>query len=65
MKAHSDMNYERQVARTKACVGYDGYIRHELTWESRGREEESTYRPSPSNFAPRAPGWSPADPVSW
>lgn len=64
-KQHNDLNYERQVARTHAVVGYDGFIRHELTWESRGKEQDSTFRPDPKNCAPRADGWKPAEPLSW
>mmetsp|Transcript_33196 Transcript_33196/g.63732 ORF Transcript_33196/g.63732 Transcript_33196/m.63732 type:complete len:115 (+) Transcript_33196:113-457(+) len=56
-KAWTDVSFERQVAKTKCVVGYDGWIDDARTWESRGKDSESTFRPNVKNMAPRPADW--------
>ena len=43
-----------------------GLIRDQFTWEARGNQADSTFRPSAKNVAPRPKeGWTPAAPKSY
>mmetsp|Transcript_22437 Transcript_22437/g.31190 ORF Transcript_22437/g.31190 Transcript_22437/m.31190 type:complete len:115 (-) Transcript_22437:312-656(-) len=56
-KSWSDVSFERQVAKTHCSVKYNGMIDDARTWESRGKEEDSTFRPNVKNLAPRPKNW--------
>jgi len=61
-KSWNDISFERQVSKTKSIVKHDGLIDDARTWESRGKEADSSWRPNIKNIAPRRAGWKPGMP---
>ena len=49
--------------RAAACRA--GLISDQFTWEARGKQSESTFRPNPRNIAPRPKEWKPVAPLSY
>jgi len=42
-----------------------GFLSDSRTWEARGKQSESTFRPNPKNLAPRPKSWKPEEPISY